>query len=377
MKLFLLENSSKKELQDLIKSLIDEPKRKTSVSIKDIGILLNGGIENIKAVYNAADDEEKQFWGNWYFYAKDNVNELAQKYGLPHEVMAAVVAVLSPGNKWVANLSAANKLVAGYQDAIKTGADLKIKTNAYPDNIKKAIKILQTGNTDLVTGPKVTIFFNSLIDPPKMSGNLVLDGHAINIWRGDKRPLKGIRITKAERQKMLEDYMVAAEQLGVPVQSVQAVTWYIWKYTDKSPSEMPSETIAKNIESEIADASKEEANLKEDISKLMRQKRKELLGRLGYKFVSKNYRLGSDSYIQPDDPQPERSKKLINMANKNIEKGNPKHRDMLHDPPSVGISLPIKKKRKKSLFENNTPDDIESINDYLDEFLSIPNEVKG
>jgi hypothetical protein len=173
---------------------------------------------------------------------------------------------------------------------------------------------------------------------------------------------------------MLSDYMVAAEQLGVPVQSVQAVTWYIWKYTDKSPSEMPSETIAKNIASEVADANKEEANLKEDISKLMRQKRGELLGRLGYKFVSKNYRLGSDSYIQPDDPQPKRSKKLINMANKNIEKGNPKHGDMLHDPPSVGISLPVKKKRKKSLFENNIPEGIESIKDYLDEFLSIPDE---
>jgi hypothetical protein len=35
--------------------------------------------------------------------------------------------------------------------------------------------------------------------------------------------------------------LCAAKELGVPVQAVQAVTWYIWKYTGKTaPLEAPT-----------------------------------------------------------------------------------------------------------------------------------------
>jgi hypothetical protein len=64
---------------------------------------------------------------------------------------------------------------------------------------------------------------------------MVLDGHAINIWKGEKIRLKGLSTpTGKERTAMIQDYHTAAEQLGVPVQAVQAVTWYIWKYTGKT-----------------------------------------------------------------------------------------------------------------------------------------------
>lgn len=332
------------QLRSVIPSLFQEPKRKVNLSVRDLGILSNAGIQNIKAVYNAADADEKEFWGKWYFYAKNNVTNLSDKYDLPLETVAAVVAVLSPGNKWVANLSAANKLIDSYQEAKKDGVNLVIKTNAYPKNIEKAIKILKTGDVSLVTGPKVTIFFKSLVDPTSMSSNLVLDGHAINIWRGEKRKLKGIRLTNQQRKQMLEDYYTAANELGIPAQSLQAVTWYIWKYTNKAPDVMPSEAIEDQIRG-FLEKTPEQTSIKEDISKKMAQGNKDLLSRLGYQYVSRNYRLGSETFIQPDDPQKERSKQLINMANRNIEKGNPKKRDMLYDPPSVGIT--IGKKRKK------------------------------
>lgn len=333
------------QLRSVIPSLIQEPKREVDLTIKDIGILLDGGVQNIKAVYNSANEDEKNFWGDWYFAAKDNVAKLSEKYSLPLEVVAAVVAVLSPGNRWITNLHAANQLIAGYQNAKRDGVDLVIKTNAYPENVKKAIEILKTGDVSLVTGPKVTVFFNSLVDPLKSASNLVLDGHAINIWRGEKRRLKGIRLTNQQRERMLQDYHTAANELGISVQSLQAVTWYIWKYTNKAPDIMPSEVIEDKVQDAL-EQTPELISIKEDISKKMTQGNKDLLGRLGYQYVSKNYRLGSETFIQPDDPQKERSKELINMANRNIEKGNPKKRDMLHDPPSVGITIGKKKKKK-------------------------------
>lgn len=38
---------------------------------------------------------------------------------------------------------------------------------------------------------------------------------------------------------MVNDYLEAAKRLKVPVQAVQAVTWYIWKYT---PDDIPKTT---------------------------------------------------------------------------------------------------------------------------------------
>lgn len=111
-----------------------------------------------------------------------------------------------------------------------------LKIPGYPRQIARAKEIILTGNVGKVTGPKVTVFFKSLLDPVSLEKDLVLDGHAINIWRGEKVNLNSISSpTKAQRQQMLDDYHKAANILGVPVQAVQAVTWYVWKYTTDAP----------------------------------------------------------------------------------------------------------------------------------------------
>lgn len=204
-------------------SKITEPKR-SGLPMDQLGLTPGGGVKNIVAVYNQATPEEKEYWGRWYHNAKSDVQELASQFGLPFPVMAAIVAVLSPGNKWNGNLLAAEKLLKGDQ-----------KLNAYPRQAIRAREILKTGNTALVTGPKVTVFFKSLMDPSSVEKDMVLDGHAINIWRGEKANLKGLRNPSTkERAQMVQDYQTAAKELGVPVQAVQATTWYIWKYTGKS-----------------------------------------------------------------------------------------------------------------------------------------------
>ncbi len=208
---------------------ITEPKR-SGLPLDQLGLKPRGGVHNIITVYNQATPEEKEYWSKWYHNAKSDVEDLARDYGLPFPVVAAIVAVLSPGNKWTSNLTAASRLI--------TGSD---KVNSYPRQILRAKEILKTGDTSLVSGPKVTVFFNSLMNPKMVEKDMVLDGHAINIWRGQKLNLKGISTPGGkERSEMVRDYHTAAEQLGVPVQAVQAVTWYIWKYTGKSaPLEAP------------------------------------------------------------------------------------------------------------------------------------------
>ena len=211
-------------------SKITEPKR-SGLSLDQLGLESHGGVKNIIKVYNQATPEEKDYWGRWYHNAKTDVQELAVQFNLPFPVVAGIVAVLSPGNKWSMNLLAAEKLLQGQS-----------KINAYPRQVQRARRILETGDTGLVSGPKVTVFFNSLMNPKLVEKDMVLDGHAINIWRGEKVALKVLRHPNAkERAQMVQDYQMAANELGVPVQAVQAVTWYIWKYTGKTaPLEAPT-----------------------------------------------------------------------------------------------------------------------------------------
>jgi hypothetical protein len=202
--------------------LLKEPKRVAPITQNDMPDWeLNGGYNNIMQLIKQATESEIDYWGKWYHYAHQHVKALAAKYNEPFDVIAAVVATLSPGNKWVANLRAAEDILNG-----------KDRTNAYPSQVKLAKDILITGNISLVSGPKVTVFFQSILDPSVVENELVLDGHAINIWRGTKRLLKGTeRPSKSEREQMIEDYKRAAADTGLSVQAVQAITWYLWKST--------------------------------------------------------------------------------------------------------------------------------------------------
>ena len=272
----------------------------------------DGGYANIMKVLGMATPSEVEYWGKWYPFASSIVREMAGRYGLPVEVVAGVVAVLSPGSKWHSNIAVAKQVIEHWQAQREYGpfstpalsgvggprlpeetvedvppadedydedegeeevaaskaaapnpydtAFVPLKTQpegaestvfrapkpkthpfglhgphpaGYPDNLKKAVRILNGADPEeVVTGPKVKIFYQSLLDPDFVKDRLVLDGHAINIWRGEKRPLKGLKTPaegSPERARMEADYKRAAEASGLSVQAVQAITWFVWK----------------------------------------------------------------------------------------------------------------------------------------------------
>jgi len=210
--------------------LVAEPKRVKPKTPEEIGVIPDGGLQNILGVYREATPEEQDYWGRWYHHAQEDVREIAEKHNVPFELAAAVTAVLSPGNRWGMNILAAERVMSN----INTPREEWPKINSYGKNVEKARQILLTGNTGFVIGPKVTVFFQSLLQPEKVKRDMVLDGHAINIWRGHSVRLKGLKEpNQAERNQMIEDYARASQILGVSTQAVQAVTWYIWKYTKK------------------------------------------------------------------------------------------------------------------------------------------------
>jgi hypothetical protein len=207
------------------KWMLIEPKKEKPISLEDMpDFRKDGGYINIMNLLALADEGDIDYWTHWYDSAHRQVKDLADEFGLDYKVVAAVVAALSPGNKWKANLNAASALLSGQTTGI----------SAYPKSLAKAIRILETGDPRLATGPKVSVFYKSLVDPVGTRHNVVLDGHAINIWRGEKLALKGLRNpTVEEKERMKADYRRAAADSGLTPQGVQALTWFLWKSTVK------------------------------------------------------------------------------------------------------------------------------------------------
>lgn len=91
-----------------------------------------------------------------------------------------------------------------------------------------------------VTGLKVAAFYRSILEGPT-SEEIVLDGHAQNLWRGRPAPLdeSSSATPGPERQRMEDDYRKAAAKFRykgtdgryyrLTPQQVQAVTWTVWR----------------------------------------------------------------------------------------------------------------------------------------------------
>lgn len=218
--------------------VMNEPKRE-KIHSQSLNLHKNEGYHNILAVLKKATKAEIDYWGNWYEHAHNHVKQLAEKHDLPIPVVAAVCAVLSPNLGWKMNLMAADRAINNWKHMNgDTTAQFFDKIPAYKTNVNKAYAILNTGDLGIVNGPKVTVFFQSLTNPKELQRDLVLDGHAINVWRGKKVGLQSLKgLTKKEREAVLYDYKKVADIVGLTPQQVQAITWFIWKYvTDAPPS---------------------------------------------------------------------------------------------------------------------------------------------
>ena len=199
-----------------------------------------GGYDNIKAILQHATPEEIGFYRRWYKQAHGDIQRLAKHYNKPVDVVAGVVAAVSPNMPWDRNLANARRILEG-----------ETRTEAWPINTNKALYVLRTGDTTPLKrgdwGPKVGPFFESLLSPWDQHHRAVIDGHAANIWYGSFKPLagrkgkdklqdgsesssiKGATPTDKQRAEMMNDYARAGADLKLSAQEAQAVTWTLWR----------------------------------------------------------------------------------------------------------------------------------------------------
>lgn len=315
---------------------------RSSKKLDEFQVKPNGGLANILNVLSHARPEEIDYWKEWYVHAREDAKALADKYDVPENIAAALIAVLSPNTKWEENVFAAEQMLRGqgqkvidYRNQLDPEAanDLALKvypglyhgkketlgSGSYLANILKAQRILdayqrkgegegaskdkkdfdldvsqpkrlewgpggehtveqaraefdklqargwrpqrakvvvdKSGDPKLSwsrgesvnqfpradgrvimlppffdakpapksgknkgkerSPPKVTAFYNSIMHPEKHQDTVVLDGHAINIWRGKPANLSELKKNSPNdtvREKMISDYKEAAKK---------------------------------------------------------------------------------------------------------------------------------------------------------------------
>jgi hypothetical protein len=117
---------------------------------------------HIVGTFMQATSQEIEHGRTWYGQAYDvSLTVLVFEYQLNTETVAAVIAALSPNNKWERNCKDAENVIAAFMLGADTDA-LKVKVCTYGKNLAKAVAILQATHCDyesILSGPKVTEFF--------------------------------------------------------------------------------------------------------------------------------------------------------------------------------------------------------------------------
>lgn len=214
-----------RELRNRDKPSVEE----RDIELASVEVVPGQGYENIRAVLSLATDAERDYWARWYDRGAADVEELAAVYSLPKDRVAGATAVLSPQLRWEENIDATEKIIVGR------------RAPAYGQNQTKAKRIIEEGALELVSGPKVEVFYESLMAPEETRKEIVLDGHAINIWRGVKVRLQNQPpLTDDEREQVIRDYAQAGLDEGLEPQEIQAITWAMWRAAGAPAPEKPA-----------------------------------------------------------------------------------------------------------------------------------------
>jgi len=186
-------------------------------------------VHNITSVYRDADAVQYNEGLVWYPDAQKAAHDIAAKYGIAVYIVVAVIAALSPNNKWARNVINADALIGAFLRG--DGIDA-VKVSTYHAMKKKAWDILAArpdydGAKRMLKGQKITSFFCDIMG----EFNVTIDGHARNIAYDEKVGLTDDRtnIGVREYRALQAAYEEAARRVGLMPYQLQAITWRVWR----------------------------------------------------------------------------------------------------------------------------------------------------
>ena len=191
--------------------------------------------QHIVGTFMQATSSEVEHGKAWYEIAYAIAKRISIAYGLNTETVAAVIAALSPNNKWERNIKDAENVIAAFMNSDDCNDALNVKVCTYRKNLAKAVEILNATHCDyesILKGPKVIEFYHCIIG----QSDVCIDGHAYSVWFGERLTMKEVpSIGKKLRQTIKDDYIAAthfindnSEEFFNPYM-IQAITWVAHK----------------------------------------------------------------------------------------------------------------------------------------------------
>ncbi len=204
---------------------------------------LSVNAREIVAKFTLATSQEVQLGCDWYRSALNIAGRIADRYHLPIETVAGVIAALSPNNRWERNIIDAEAIIKCWSAGGTDEDILAVKVCTYTKMQEKALAILtryekrdgtRQSITEILNGPKIIEFFNCITNP--LLNDVCIDGHAYSVWFGQRLTMKQVpNIGKKLRQQIKTDYVDATAFINEELcecftpADIQAITWVTHK----------------------------------------------------------------------------------------------------------------------------------------------------
>jgi len=185
-------------------------------------------VQNIINIYLASTDDEKADGIRWYRVALREATKIAKEFGVSKHTVVGVIAALSPNLGWTVNVRNARDMVKCFTEG---GTIDDVTVSSYPANKQKAWRMLDEKIVrkdklmKVLNGAKTTAFFANILGIDVVT----VDGHAKNIFDGERRVLKNNNVGAKEYREIAKAYHAAADQMGIKGFQMQAITWVAWR----------------------------------------------------------------------------------------------------------------------------------------------------
>lgn len=166
--------------------------------------------DRLLAIYETAESDVIEAGRLWYPDAERVIADLSREYQLGRPRIAAIVAVLSPQQRWRKNIEAARAVLEGES----------WRAACYPANKNKATLLLAGAPLEhIIGGDKVTSFWANLIGSRTAVTVDVWAQRAALGYRHDHQP-KGGRY-----ERLVSVYRAAAALVDEPPREFQSIVW--------------------------------------------------------------------------------------------------------------------------------------------------------
>lgn len=154
------------------------------------------------------------------------MSKLADHCGTTTRTAAAVFSALSPNNDYHGNLRDAHTLLKAH----KQGKSIdQFSVSTYGHNKRKAWMIVNgIDPLKLIIAKKTRNFFLNITDPNDPQP-VTIDGHMVNIWRGKRENLVGLKFPHSLYDVVADGVRLVAQERGLIPCQVQGILWMTWR----------------------------------------------------------------------------------------------------------------------------------------------------